>query len=358
MNMRRHEDAPLKAPNTDGNVWPKQLCPTFEPRSDAPLGVRQCWYCRYADFHLYTMRSLDVGVCYWPKKPEALRKKIEAVKEAQPVFVDYSISPIKKLSPEWVVQTVAKMTQVFENDPVFQFIFQSSKELARFLEICLLYYLKQGTVLGAYDEQGELRGISLWNTPGGSPVSVKSVLKSGMLGKFLGLLFHVRTGSFYRMLKLSDLTGKKHPEKEHAYLFLLAAFQPGAGGALLEEAFLNFGDCDSYLENSNPRANNAFYQKHGFELLPKIFWRACIIQPMARKSGETAAKYLQNNTAVQPHTGSRAFLTDELLELANAAGADLNAKTAQCPACGFKNPPASSGLSGGICQNCGLTLKT
>lgn len=65
---RRREDAPLKAPNTEGNVWPKQRCSAFEPRDSTPVGIVQCWYCRYADFHLGRPRALDVGVCYWPKK--------------------------------------------------------------------------------------------------------------------------------------------------------------------------------------------------------------------------------------------------------------------------------------------------
>ena len=63
---RRREDRMISAPNSDGNVWPKQSCPAFTPRAGA---VEQaCWYCVYADFHLDKPRALDVGVCYWPKK--------------------------------------------------------------------------------------------------------------------------------------------------------------------------------------------------------------------------------------------------------------------------------------------------
>ncbi len=64
----RKEDMPLSAPNAEGNVWPRQFCPAFEQRADTTEGIRQCWYCRYADFHLDKPRSLDVGVCCWPKK--------------------------------------------------------------------------------------------------------------------------------------------------------------------------------------------------------------------------------------------------------------------------------------------------
>ena len=65
-NDRRREDQALSAPNSGGNVWPKQRCPAFTPRSGA--AEQTCWYCLYADFHLDKPRALDVGVCYWPKK--------------------------------------------------------------------------------------------------------------------------------------------------------------------------------------------------------------------------------------------------------------------------------------------------
>ncbi|WP_313525212.1 hypothetical protein [Anaerotignum sp.] len=56
----------LVAPNAEGNVWPKQVCPAFTPRDVAVEST--CWYCVYADFHLDKPRCLEVGVCYWPKK--------------------------------------------------------------------------------------------------------------------------------------------------------------------------------------------------------------------------------------------------------------------------------------------------
>lgn len=65
---RGNEDSPLMAPNAEGNIWPKQSCPAFEAREGALLDLHQCWYCRYADFHLDKPRALDVGICNWPKK--------------------------------------------------------------------------------------------------------------------------------------------------------------------------------------------------------------------------------------------------------------------------------------------------
>lgn len=60
--------APLQAPNSEGNVWPKQNCPAFIPREGAAIGMCECWYCRHADFHLDRPRALEVGICYWPNK--------------------------------------------------------------------------------------------------------------------------------------------------------------------------------------------------------------------------------------------------------------------------------------------------
>lgn len=65
---RQREDTPLSVPNAEGNIWPRQVCPAFVPRDDTPVGLRQCWYCRCADFHLKRAKALEVGVCYWPKK--------------------------------------------------------------------------------------------------------------------------------------------------------------------------------------------------------------------------------------------------------------------------------------------------
>lgn len=57
----------LKEPRVGGSVWPLQCCPVFTPRAAALPGERACWYCKYADFHLKERRSLDVGICCWPK---------------------------------------------------------------------------------------------------------------------------------------------------------------------------------------------------------------------------------------------------------------------------------------------------
>ncbi len=65
---RRAEDRPLKEPRVGGSVWPHQRCPAFTPRQTAMGAEQECWFCKYADFHLKERIPLDVGICCWPKK--------------------------------------------------------------------------------------------------------------------------------------------------------------------------------------------------------------------------------------------------------------------------------------------------
>ena len=66
MERNKKENQVLPAPNSYGNVWPKQSCPVFAKRGGA--AEKTCWYCVFSDFHLDRPRALDVGICNWPKK--------------------------------------------------------------------------------------------------------------------------------------------------------------------------------------------------------------------------------------------------------------------------------------------------
>ena len=55
------------APRPGGSVWPRQNCPAFTPINEyLPMDGSQCWFCRYADFHLKCPVALEVGICCWP----------------------------------------------------------------------------------------------------------------------------------------------------------------------------------------------------------------------------------------------------------------------------------------------------
>ena len=54
----------LRSPPVGRNVWPGQCCPRFGARPSETLKIeRECWFCRFADFHLTELTALDVGIC-------------------------------------------------------------------------------------------------------------------------------------------------------------------------------------------------------------------------------------------------------------------------------------------------------
>lgn len=61
--VKRHV---LRKPRTGENIWPGQRCPAFALRAVGLGCVRECWFCRYANFHLHERVALEVGICCWP----------------------------------------------------------------------------------------------------------------------------------------------------------------------------------------------------------------------------------------------------------------------------------------------------
>ena len=57
----------MPEPKQKGSVWPQQRCLAFTPRQNASPKQAECWYCRYADFHLTEPVALEVGICCWPE---------------------------------------------------------------------------------------------------------------------------------------------------------------------------------------------------------------------------------------------------------------------------------------------------
>ena len=59
----------LPVPKSGGSVWPRQSCPAFAPRkTHLHTEGSQCWFCRYADFHLTRPVALEVGICCYPEE--------------------------------------------------------------------------------------------------------------------------------------------------------------------------------------------------------------------------------------------------------------------------------------------------
>lgn len=66
-NRRPIEKRVLQTPKNGGSVWPNECCPAFAARRSGLCCGPECWFCRYANFHLRAQTALEVGVCCWPK---------------------------------------------------------------------------------------------------------------------------------------------------------------------------------------------------------------------------------------------------------------------------------------------------
>ena len=65
-NFEHSED--FSEPQKGLNVYPNQWCPMFSARrTNLGLPHPECFYCKYADFHLDKEVCLDVGKCCYPK---------------------------------------------------------------------------------------------------------------------------------------------------------------------------------------------------------------------------------------------------------------------------------------------------
>lgn len=67
MTTIRGKTPELDAPPVGQNILPEQVCPRWQPRTTVMMAAfRECWNCRYADFHLDRKKALEVGVCEYP----------------------------------------------------------------------------------------------------------------------------------------------------------------------------------------------------------------------------------------------------------------------------------------------------
>lgn len=46
-------------------INPRDICSFYEPRDMCIVAMKECWYCRYADFQLGELKPLEVGTCLY-----------------------------------------------------------------------------------------------------------------------------------------------------------------------------------------------------------------------------------------------------------------------------------------------------
>ena len=73
-NGRRvRESTAAPRPSAEGTAGGRERVATpmlsgVPPRAAVLPVEKECWYCKFADFHLKERIPLDVGICCWPNK--------------------------------------------------------------------------------------------------------------------------------------------------------------------------------------------------------------------------------------------------------------------------------------------------
>jgi GNAT superfamily N-acetyltransferase len=175
----------------------------------------------------------------------------------------------QKQGKDGIEQITEVLTTAFKDDPLYQEIFESEKELRRYLRLMADYYNHNGEVHTAVVD-GEIVGVSVWNFKGTPFFSLRSALKCGMFGEVLKFLMITRIKSLIKLKNEELITERYHYNREHHYLFMIGSVMRGAGRTLMEYAIEKFSDCPIYLENSNVKKNRIFYERLGFHPIKRI----------------------------------------------------------------------------------------
>lgn len=64
-NMREPSDrtAEVKAATGKLEIWKNDFCDAFKQDAGRLFSYRECWYCTYGDFGIYTEHPTEIGVC-------------------------------------------------------------------------------------------------------------------------------------------------------------------------------------------------------------------------------------------------------------------------------------------------------
>jgi hypothetical protein len=161
------------------------------------------------------------------------------------------------------------LCQAFKNDPLYNIVFQNSKDLCRYIKLMVDYYNRNGEIHVAVSED-KIVGASIWNHKGTPFFSMRSVITSGMFSEIFKFLMLIQIKSMIKLKNETLITERYHYNKEHHYLFMIGSVAKGAGRALMEYDIKKFSDCPIYLENSNIKDNHNFYEKLRFHSIKTI----------------------------------------------------------------------------------------
>ncbi|WP_296558647.1 GNAT family N-acetyltransferase [uncultured Acetobacterium sp.] len=175
----------------------------------------------------------------------------------------------KKLDKSNLKKAADVLCNAFKNDPLYLAVFQNEKDLCRYIKLMVDYYNRNGEIHVAVAED-EIVGVSIWNHKGRPFFSIRSALASGMFKELIKFLMLAQIKSLIMVKNEALITERYHYNKEHHYLFMIASVRKGAGRALMEYDIKKFSDCPIYLENSNIKDNQKFYERLGFHSIKTI----------------------------------------------------------------------------------------
>lgn len=159
--------------------------------------------------------------------------------------------------------------EAFDDDPIISYMLGNSGRANDFFRALFQYiYLPFDCSFYVSNGDEEMMGCALWSKPGQDPNALS-------LG-FFQVLWHNRRNisfdSLKRLLAISSLCQRYHPQEPHYYLCALGVKAPfrrqGVASRLLTHV-LAIADQEqvlAYLENSKEQ-NLTLYQKHGFEVI-------------------------------------------------------------------------------------------
>lgn len=192
------------------------------------------------------------------------------------------VKKAENLSEDCFESLVDTTAETFLDDPSFAFLFSSPRHMKKFISVCMKYYYQSGQMFICESGDGKIYGMSCWVDSTGEKMGRHTMKKYGISNEFRRVLMSLSPRSIFRVIRLASLTDKSHIKEPHAYLVLLASFQKGTGGIMIEDYISSHPSETLYLENSNIDKNTGFYTKYGFEPLKEIKYGSLHILTMIK----------------------------------------------------------------------------
>lgn len=72
--MREPRDRSAEVKTADGRreIGRSDFCDAFEQDTDRLFSARECWYCKYGDFGIYSENPTKTGICKYPEHNKSL----------------------------------------------------------------------------------------------------------------------------------------------------------------------------------------------------------------------------------------------------------------------------------------------